>query len=156
MGLPGRESDNYFFGDDPGKLDEYAWYAENSEDQAHLVGLKKPNPWGLFDVHGSVCEYCRDWSDKGLPSGQVSDPGGPSDGRVRVTRGGGYIGTPQSVSFGFRGAFAPASSLNHFGFRIICELDEPGPLPAGRIEGNGGVKESQAAEVPPPGKATSP
>jgi len=50
----------YFFGDDPKKLGEYAWFAENSNDRYHKVGLKKPNPWGLYDMHGNVCEFVLD------------------------------------------------------------------------------------------------
>jgi eukaryotic-like serine/threonine-protein kinase len=123
----------FHFGDEVGEMDDYAWCVDNSQNQAHPVGLKKPNSWGLFDMHGNVCEYCRDWHATEFPSGQVSDPGGPPDGRTRVTRGGGYIGTPQSLAFGFRGRFMPTWSLNHFGFRVVCDVDVSGP-PADGVE----------------------
>jgi len=83
----------FSFGDDTGQLSEYAWFKENSDEKTNRVWSKKPNPWGLFDMHGNVREWVEDdWHDnyKGPP-----DDGGAKigDSRAvfRVVHGGGYI-----------------------------------------------------------------
>ncbi len=50
----------YSFGDDPSQLDEYAWFADNTDGSYKKVGRKKPNPWGLYDMHGNVAEWVLD------------------------------------------------------------------------------------------------
>ena len=86
----------YSFGNDESKLGEYGWFDGNAENAgekyAHIVGKKKPNPWGLHDMHGNVQEWCSDWYDGKLSDG--TDPVGPNGGSLRVLRGGDWRTSP--------------------------------------------------------------
>ncbi len=85
----------YFFGDDAAKLGDYAWFEDNSDEKTQEVGRKKPNPWGLYDMLGNVCEWVMDFYS---PTAYAEDaqrkpavaPQGPAKGKVHVARGGHY------------------------------------------------------------------
>jgi formylglycine-generating enzyme required for sulfatase activity len=85
-------STRFSYGDDTGymNLTNYAWYAGNNQGSTYPVGQKLPNPWGLYDMHGNVWEWCQDWWAESLPGGIALDPQGPTEGWVRVVRGGGW------------------------------------------------------------------
>jgi formylglycine-generating enzyme required for sulfatase activity len=113
----------FSFGDDPAALGDYAKWAGNSGMRAHPVGWKKPNSWGLYDMHGNVLEWCADWYGE-YPKGPVTDPSGPATGNgYRVVRGGSWF-NDDSVSFrcAFRNFLAPTYRLNKHGFRCAKTL----------------------------------
>ena len=98
-----------------GSLDQVAWYDENSGDKTHRVGTKKPNAWGLHDMHGNVWEWCADWYDDSLRGG--TDPSGPSSGVYRVNRGGSWYFLAAYCRAANRGWSYPAYGTCDLGVR---------------------------------------
>jgi formylglycine-generating enzyme required for sulfatase activity len=113
-------STRFSYGEDWGytNLTNYAWFAANAGFVTHSVGLKLPNPWGLYDMHGNVWEWCQDWLGAYV-GGTALDPQGRSYG----IRGGGFtLGAPFSRSAD-RCNYCYASQRPDIGFRVVLVPD---------------------------------
>jgi formylglycine-generating enzyme required for sulfatase activity len=144
----------YSFGNDPEKLGDYAWSVDNSDEKYHKVGKKKPNAWGLYDMHGNVAEWCVDQyvADryKQLGDKLVESPFiAVTKGYPQMVRGGSWVDeAPLLRSAARRGSskdwktqdpqlpqsiwyFTDASFV---GFRVVRPLRVPTPEEAARYE----------------------
>jgi formylglycine-generating enzyme required for sulfatase activity len=92
----------FSYGDDEDKLGDYAWYDNNSGDTTHPVGQKKPNAWGLYDMHGNVWQWCSDWCGGSYANANKTDPTGPASGSLRVLRGGSWNLGPWACPSAYR------------------------------------------------------
>ncbi|HBV65716.1 MAG TPA: sulfatase-modifying factor protein [Rhodopirellula sp.] len=133
----------YSFGDDPAELGEYAWFFDNTDEAYQPVGKKKPNPWGLYDMHGNVAEWVLDQYDAGYysQSGNAVDPLNiPSKLYPRVVRGGGWDDDPEMLRSAVRKGSSndwkdqdpqiPRSIWYHtdalsVGFRVVRPFKQP-------------------------------
>ena len=131
----------YSFGDDADELENYGWYEDNSDDQSQKVAKKKPNPWGLYDMHGNVAEWCFDFYDAGTYAERAKrNPVGNEilkQGKVHVARGGAWDSPAEACRSAHRifeedwwraeDPQEPKSrwwlpKLGTIGFRVVCEL----------------------------------
>ena len=109
----------YSFGDDQAQFGEYAWFDGNSGGRTHPVRQKKANPWGLFDMHGNVLEWCWVWcAGDYYKRSPTDDPRGPDEACTRVFRGGSWNLEPDYAWSAFRMADLPEHRFNGLGFRL--------------------------------------
>ena len=108
-----------------GRLDEMGWHAGNSGMTTHPVGQKRPNAWGLFDMHGNVWEWCNDRYGN-YPLGTVSDPTGPASGGTRVLRGGSWYNGARDCRSAYRRRNDSDIRSYNYGFRLCCSAEPRG------------------------------
>ena len=128
----GNDGD-YSFGSDPRLLKQHAWYAGNAAKKTHPAGKKKPNAWGLFDVHGNVTEWCNDFYDPNYyQNSPRKNPQGPASGERNVLRGGHWGSSAAACGSAARLAEEPGFSDACFardaiGFRCVRKAPQDAP-----------------------------
>ncbi len=117
----GNQSAEYYWGNlDP---DGFAWYWDNAKHQTQPVGQKKPNEFGLHDMHGNVFEWVQDWFAP-YPSFPATDPTGPSSGKSKVTRGGSWYSDSKNLKAYLRFKNRPSFSSYKLGFRCVYNIPQ--------------------------------
>ncbi len=113
----------YSFGDSESRLDLYGWFDGNSGNKTHPVGQKKPNPWGLYDMHGNVREWCYDWyNDNFYAKSDKQDPVNLQSSDARVVRGGSWGSNPWLCRSALRNWLTPGNAGAGYGFRVVWLL----------------------------------
>ncbi len=116
----------YSFGDDTKDLggDYAAWYFDNAGGHTHPVGGKKPNPWGLYDMHGDIFQWCADYYDKNYyGKSPAKDPENVSKADNRVARGGCWHAVPGLCRSACRKWATQNLSTYDYGFRVVLAPD---------------------------------
>jgi len=112
-------STRFSFGDNAGELGAYGWFDLNSEQRTHPVSQKRPNGFGLYDMHGNVKEWCWDWWSEGYYyRSPADDPTGPERTSGRVGRGGSWQFEPRDCLSANKDWHLPAHRSDDWGFRL--------------------------------------
>ena len=113
----------YCYGNGTAELEDYAWFDSNSQNKTHAVGQKKPNVWGIYDMHGNVLEWCADLF--GYYEPDEIDPKGPSLGSNRIIRGGSWLNPAEVSRSAGRYFYGSDTHNDRTGFRVVLTLSQP-------------------------------
>lgn len=114
----------YSFGDDPKNTPEYAWFGnEGYGGDTHDVGKKKPNAWGLLDMHGNVWEWVQDWYEGDYYKHSLeSNPQGAENGQYKIYRGGSWVAKAPLLRSAVRYSGLPSTRSSDIGFRLARDV----------------------------------
>ena len=117
-------------GDRQTRVTDYVWYEKNAwevdERFVHSAGTKRPNPWGLYDMHGNAEEWVQDWYGAFYyETARELDPQGPDRGVARVLRGGSYSDLAENVRSAYRNSARPDFLSGRFGMRVLARAALP-------------------------------
>lgn len=111
----------FSYGEDKAELQlgDFGWFTRNSDSMTHPVGVKQPNAWGLYDMHGNVWEWCLDRWGGLLPGGSITNTPAAASGTLRGARGGSWLYEARSCRSANRDDYSAANKCGDLGMRVV-------------------------------------